>query len=272
VATNLNKAPLVIKKRKTTRIRFQGEQFGTRDTLVLDMGKQGLSDIQYLMKLIAVEETEKEANAGNEPTFLVVDGKEGAQVSSAQRKIEVFFGTELEQLMIRTVQRSLSTSIKANGATSSDRALGSSSLWEWGMAATPKDVAVKVNINQVTHIPRGAYLVLKPKSNMVGLADMFAARKDAGWDESTWGSAAHAMAIKAAETGKYGDADRRSGGVGFMSKAVSKIKRTRLMRNFTMFASFTQDFKLRDELYSHGTPVIVIKAKRYKRYKRIKVK
>ncbi len=253
MAVNLNSAKLVIKSQKTTNIRFLGESFSKRDNIVLDMGKQGLSDIQHLMKEIVIHDTDIEIKKGNDPTRLVVDNKETTNLKYARRYVEVTFGNKLDLLLIKSIQRELMSAIRQYAVKPADAALGSMVHWTWAFARKPGQVAQPVNINDVKSLPIGSYLILKPTSNMVGLADMFAARKDAGWSPGKWWNKG------------------RSGGRGFMSKGINKLKRTRLMKNYTIHVVFTDRFKVPSEKYSHGTPVVVLRAKR-SRYSRVRIK
>ena len=267
---NINNAPLVIKKRKTTRIRFQGEQIGERDNLVLDMSKQGLSDVIYYMQGITIQDTQKEIDKGNDPNILVVDNRDGKALRDVQRKTEVYFGDKLDKLLIKTIQRNLSANIRSRAGNPADRALGNiAGNFEWLYSETSRGTATPVDINRVTTLPRDSFLVLRPTNNTVGIADMLAARKDAGWPSSTYNGNARNAMIKMGEEKAFGDGeDKRSGGVGFMGYTTQKLKRLRLMKNYTIYAVFTQAYKLPDELYSHGTPVIVLRAKRKRGYYR----
>jgi len=243
----------VIAKRQVTNIRFMGEAFGKRDLLSVDMNKQSLSDIQYMLKALTIHDTQIEIKNGNEPTRLAVDGRETTFLAHAKRKTEVTFGNTLDMLLIKAIQRELMSAIKTNAVKPADAALGNMSNWEWAYAEKSGEAASPVQIHTVKSLKIGSYLILRPNSNMVGLADMFAARKDAGWAPGRWLTKG------------------RSGGKGFMAKGVDKLKRTRLMKNYTIHVVFTQRFKISDEKYSHGTPVVVLRARRNKGYRKIKV-
>jgi len=198
-------------------------------------------------------DTDTEIKKGNDPTRLVVDNRETISIAQAKRKIEVTFGNLLDMLLIQMIQRELMSAIRTYAVKPEDAALGTMANWGWAFAEKPGQVAIPVRIDQVKSLPVGSYLILKPTSNMVGLADMFAARKDAGWPQSKWFHSG------------------RSGGAGFMQKSIAKLKRTRLMKNYTIHVVFTQRFALPDEKYSHGTPVVVLRARRGKGYRTIRI-
>jgi len=269
---SLDKAPLVIKRAKTVNVKLMGKTVGERDEIIIDMTNQGLSDVQYLLKAIAEFENSEQVINGNPPTVLVVDNKEATNIRGAQRKIEIFYGAEMDTLLIKTIQREVMSAVRTYAAIPSDARLGSMGNWQWDFVPSRDAKGSKVtNVNDVKSLPRGSSLILKPKSNMVGLANMFAARKDAGQSSRYWGQGAHDAAVRNANV-TYPKNTKGSGGVGFMTKGVNKLKRSALFKNFTIRVVFTDAYKLSNELYSRGTPVVVVSAKRNKRYKTIKVK
>jgi hypothetical protein len=255
----LARAPLVIPQRKVTTVRLLGKSIGQKETLTFEMGKQSLSDIQYLLKKIAVDDTRKEIRKKNEPTRLVVDNRETIFIFDAKRRIEVTFGNFLDKLLIKTIERELMSAIRSYAVSPEDAALGNMALWGWYYAPKSGIVATRADFKTLKALPVGSYLVLKPKSPMVGLANMFAARKAAGWPKGDW-------------LGKKG----RSGGAGFMRKGIDKIRRSRLMKNYTIRVAFTGKYPTPGEKAHPGgvtrTPVIVLRAARKRRgYRRIKI-
>jgi len=270
VKTSLASAPIVIAKRKVINVRIRGEfaggsderLVGKKETLTVDMQTQGFSDIRYMIRRITIEETDNQIRLKNPPSRIAVDNREGKQLALVERRTEVTYGNFLDVQMLKFVERSLMSAIKSLGVSSSDRALGNLAAWEWRYVADPSKnkVGVKLrNKKSLKALRVGSYLVLKPKSIMVGVANMKAARKDAGWPKHKW---------------VYGTGS--SGGKGFMAKSIDTMKRSNLLKNYTIHVSFTKRFRVRGETYretsSFGavTPVIVVRTKRNRRYKRIK--
>jgi hypothetical protein len=231
-------------------VRLNGAAVGFRETLFVEMSKQGLSDLRYLLKSITLEDTQQQINQENFPTRLAVDNKESTSLAAVQRKTEVQFGNTLDQLLIRAIERSLMSSIRSNAVSPKQAAFGSMSYWEWAFAPKVGQQAASINVTDLTALPIGSYLILRPKSGKIGVANMYAARKDAG-----------------VPLGGPG----RSGGRGFMAKGISALKRSRLAKNYTIRIAFTQRYKLGDELYSHGTPVVVLRARRNVGYRRLRI-
>ena len=163
--------------------------------------------------------------------------------------------------MIKFIERSLSAAIRSLAATATGKALASMANWEWFYVENPGrgNSGVKVDdIRKLKSMKFGSYLVLKPKSTDAGVENMLAARTDAGWDLER----------------AYGDTCT-SDGRGCMAQAIDKMKRGNLTKNYTMHVVFTKRFALSGEKYratsEHGaiTPVLVVRAKRNRRYKRI---
>jgi len=267
VSVSLARAPLVIKQRKVTKINLdplnRNVRAGRRDTLVLDMRDQGIEDIQFIMKEIARQESRIEIRKDNPPTRLVVDNREGKQAQLAERKIEVFFGNFLDQKMVDLVQRSLMQAIRSAGLVGSAgiksiSTIDSISNWQWLFMEKAGGTAAPINIKSLANLPEGASLFLMPKSIEAGVMNMVAARIDAGWPRNRL-----YYSRKKRTVDQSAPSTHRSRGKGFMAKAVGDIKRSRLMKNYTMRVVFSgPGHSLSDEKYGRGTPVIVIKAKR----------
>lgn len=273
-SASLARAPLVIKQRKTTRISLDplkkgGVRQGQRDTLVLDMANQGLEDIQFILKAITAEEIIKEEKKGNPLTRLVVDNREGKTLGMAERKTEAFFGNFLDKKMIDLVQRSLMQAIRSAGLAGATKQISSVadidsiSDWQWYFIEKPRADGVPINVNKLGNLPQNSALVLMPKSVNAGLKNMVAAWIDAGWKDRDlyYSEKPRKINQSAPITHRRG----RSRGKGFMAKAVGNIKRSRLMKNYTMSVVFSNaSNSLVGERYGRGTPVIVIRARRLK--------
>lgn len=255
MAVSLNHAPLVIPKRKVTNVRLLGKPIGQRETITGEMSRQSIADLEYLIKAITIQDTEIEIRKDNEPTRLIVDNREGKALSTVKRKSEVIFGNFLDTQLIKFIQRSLMSSIKSNAVSPEGKELGTMAYWTWAYSPKAGQIATPVRIDQIKSLPYGSMLILRPRSPDVGLQNMFAARKDAGWPAWQW------------RTRKG-----RSGGKGFMFKGINRLKRSRLMKNYTIHITFTDRFKVAGEKYSHGTPVVVMRAQRNKRYRRIRIR
>lgn len=254
MATNPRQAPLVIAKQKTTHIRFMGQPFSVRDRIVAEMNTQSIADIRWLLKAIAIQDTAIEVRKGNFPSRLIVDGRESTYLGYATRKVEVTFGDLLDMELIKAIERQVTSSVRTNAADQKDAHLGERAYWEWAYALDRNSSATVVaDVRSIGPMLPGSFLVYRPRDGGVGLANLAATRKDAGWPQGQW----------------YGPG--RSGGRGFMAKALEPLKRTRLMKNYTMRIVFTKRHKVQGELYTHGTPVIILRAKRNTGYRRIRV-
>ena len=280
--------PLVIKARKTTTVSLDPAKPRTRgasrDNLTLDMSKQGLADVRWILREITYEEMRQQARIDNPATRVVVDNKEFKPIETAQRKTEVTFGNILDKLLIKTIERSVVAAVRGSGlasrpeglvpksgkATSLGLSRGYHAInaiggWEWSFVEKRGVPGAVINITKLANLPIGSSLIFAPRSPYAGLLNMVAARIDAGWEE-------HRLYYVDDDRGvnQKAPSTHRSRGKGFMSKAINKIKRSRLMKNYTIRVMFTERYARRNERYGRGTPVIVIQARRNQRYKRIK--
>lgn len=266
---SLQGAPLVIEQRKTIPVRVAGDFggspseriIGQKERFDIDMTNQGYADIQFLLREITVKEAIRQEKIDNPPTRIAVDNYETKPLKLVKRKVEVAFGNVLDQVMIRYIERSVQSAVASLAAVSADSGLGSPALWEWLYIDNPRKSRVGVSVNplKLKAMKPGSQIVYKPTSTNVGVANMMAARKAAGWDPNRW---------------LWGKG--RSGGKGFMSASVDKMKRGYVLKNYTIRAGFTHKHRLSGEPYrrtSKGgaiTPIIVVTARRNRRYRRIR--
>jgi len=262
-------ADVVVKPRKI--INVGGRELGARDEFVLDVMTQSVHDIRYLLRAIAYNTAQYEIDKGNTPSRLAVDNREDRDPEYARRKIEVTFGDHVDKFMIKAVERGVSNMIRretraiefmqklgtqskffeAMGAAAFSKAdLTSRSNWQWVYVAEPRSKGVKVNINKLKVMPKGARLIYRPTSKFAGLVNMFSTRFNAGWTEG--------------EMFKKG----RASGQGFMSRSINSIKRAMPFKNYVMNAGFTAAYRTNQDVWKPGKsglqfmPYITIRAAR----------
>jgi len=250
----------------------KGPRTGLRESLTLDLGKQTLSDIQFVLTEIAVQETRGQIKADNPPSRVVIDNREGKPLEFAERKIEIDYGEFLDKLMIQQIERSVLASVRSSGLTSAGTATGepgkgfafiaSKSDWRWLYIETPGTTAKPITNPAQTlgAMAVGSTLIYMPKSEYAGLLNMVSARIAAGWSKKRLYYSQKKQKVPtygAKEGGKY-----RTGKKGFMARSIDKLKRNRLLKNYSIRVGFTGKFKLTNERYSHGTPFISVRAKR----------
>ncbi|RLC00596.1 MAG: hypothetical protein DRH90_18140 [Deltaproteobacteria bacterium] len=245
---NLNTAPLVIPKRRVVKVG--GVAVGSKDTLNVEMEKQSLSDIQYLLKEITYEDTEQQIRLDNPPTRVAVDNRENKPVSQAEWKTEVQFGQIIDHIMIRTVQRELINAIRR---TTQERtgALQDIHNWEWVYYSKKGKRGVKVNPFKIEALPSGARLVLRPTSKIpyASWANMWVAKQGTDFTPSR---------------GKNKGVTRTRN-EGFMAQAIAKFKRSQFAKSYTMWVSFSKKYQTAGDTYPHGSPAITIMARRTRR-------
>lgn len=248
VAVDLTEAQFVIERKKVIDIKLLGEKVSTREDFLVDVGKQSLSDIRFLLRAITVQETVNQRRLNNQATRLIVDNREGKPLAAAQRKTETQFGDQLDHLMLKAIEKSIKglmknavrRVLKNTPSLRPDEkagiaALASGGNWEWRYAAKATEQARSVDPYRLGGLSPGALLIYMPQSRYASLANMLAARIDAGW--------------KGGNLWKRG----RSGGRGFMERGVSRIRRNRLLKNYDIKIAFTRKFALPGEIYHPGT-------------------
>jgi hypothetical protein len=255
-----------IKRRK---VNVLGQQIGQREILSYDLKLQTRKDLKSLGIQIVNIDTTQQLKIGNDPSRVVVDNREGVPVHAFRRKIEVTFGDFLDKELIKAIERNLRAAIlKSSTAINilsrsglgdtgflSVDAIAGRGAWEW--LYVPPDGAKRV-VNPMTDIPalpRGATLVYRPKVKFVGLANMIAARMDAG--------------VRGQDLFK---AIGKTGGVGFMAEGINAVKRVMPFRNYVIFATFTKRFNTSGDTYRRGgMPCIVVRAARKRKpYRKFK--
>jgi hypothetical protein len=249
---NLNAAPMVVARRRT--VKFGDGTSGQRESINLDMTKQGLSDIQFLMKAITIEDTRKQEKAGNPATRLAVDSREGKPLKYAQRRTEVTFGSFLDRLLIRNIERELIMSIRRTTQRRTGK-LQNINNWEWIYYEKKGDPGKKMNPRRLNTLPSGAKLVLRPTRSI----------PYASW--ANWAVARKGQDVTPSRGKNKGVT--RTTNQGFMAGSIKKLKRSRLSKNYTIWISFSKQYQVAGETYPHGSPSIVVSAKRKRRgYKR----
>ena len=266
-------SPLVVPKYR--QVNLLGDSIALRQTLTLDIRNQTVADVRFLLKAITIDEVDTQQRLGNEANRFAVDGREGKSISDAKCRTEVTFGNALDQVMIRAIMKSVRAQTRlevgqvirsAPGLKREDisgfRKLSRPSSWEWVIAEGKGAPAKPTNpFADNVQLSFGQSLIYRTISKYMGLANMFAARIDAGW--------------KGGKLWSKG----RSGGKGFLFKSINTIKRNRLLRDYTVRVTFSRRYIAPGEIYHPNTPpakmplstpAIVIRAKRKRgNYKRI---
>lgn len=271
MAVNLNKAPSVIPKRRV--IKLAGQAVGESETFEKEIEAQSLSDVRYLLRAITLEEVDRAIKVGNEPTRFIVDAREGARtVDQALYKTETFFGEALDMVMVRALEREIMHILRreiekilrlSSGPRAERRiklsvadrkglqALMARYNWVWLYSAAPGERMRKVSPYRIGAFPAGALLLFKPTSNYASFANFLSARMQAGL------------------SGKDFWRRGKTGGRGAILRGVDKVRRNRLLRNFTITVEQTQNYALPGERYrprgEETTFSVAIRARRRRR-------
>lgn len=230
--------PLVIDKVKNTKL---GKNVIVN--LRIDFDKQTIADVRAMMVGITVEEVRQQTSIGNPPQRILVDGQEGKALNRVQRKVEVYYGVKLAQAAMNAVESALLQAIKKSTDPKTGR-LADLSNWQWTLIQGGRSRVIS-SANDIQTFGYRDYLVLRPKLPYATL-----------------------VSNVVAGTGKVTrKAKKQNVGMGILGYAAQKAKRTAALRDFTVYASRTMEFRVAGELSNTGTGFITIRAKRARRYR-----
>jgi len=237
--SNLKNPPNVVPKRKV--VRLAGQQIGEKESLSKDIDTQSTADLEFMLREITIEETAQQIKLDNPPTRSIVDNRENKPLKYVRRKTETQFGSALDKAVIKAVERSLAKAITKTTDVETGKLSSIRSQWNWifipagaGKGATGKPI----NPLRLKAFPQGARLILMPKLDYVGIVNQYVHASD---------------------------------GKGFMAMAVAPLKRSTLLKNYSISVGFTNRFKIKSKIIDkQGTPFISITARRKTRSKRRK--
>jgi hypothetical protein len=248
---SLAKAPLVIPK--TRSIKVDGTTVAERQTIGYELETQVYSDVLYLLREITLEETEAQIRLDNQPTRFAVDNRDTKPLSAAQYRTDVIFGNALNKAVISAIERGLREAIRKTTNVDTGRLENIHANWNWIYFVGKGTPGTRINARSLKAFPFGAKLVLRPKLDYVGWANMAVARRGQSFTPSR---------------GKN-KGITRTNNQGFMALAISKLKRSPLFKDYTIYISFSKKYRVAGDKYPHGTPSIVLSAKRKRKaYKR----
>lgn len=252
---------------KRNSVRILGQPFSQKETLQYDLRIQSRADVRRFGLSLIANDVVQQGKAGNHPSRVLVDNLDGVDLRRFKRKIEVLFGDLLSKELIKAIERGLRTEIIASrdaidalsrtgwgdtGFLSVD-ALASRGAWEWLHVRRAGASRVVQPLANPVALSAGDMIVYRPRVKFAGLANMFAARQDAGISPSLWPK----------PLGK-------TGGAGFMARAIAPLKRAMIFKNYVVYATFTKKFNTSGDTYNKGgMPCIVVRARRKGKLKNI---
>lgn len=225
--------PLVVDKTRTKTIgaeRTTSQQVG----IFVDLQKQSAADIHNILIETIGETTAAQIRMGNEPNFILVDGKE-KPLRMAYRKVEVFYGAFLQRALMAVIEIELRRAILATTTARTGSLANIRQSWEWVLISggTRTTLGGPQDIKQFNP---GDSLILTPKVGYAGRVNSLVARSRSGR--------------------------------GFLLDAVDKLRRKTAWRAFAIKVGFSRAHVLPDEIQRGiGTPFISVKMARA-RYRR----
>lgn len=252
--------PDVVPRRRTYNVG--GERI-PRDTIEVTIDTQSQADVQSMLRLVALEETQGQIALGNDPTRVFVDNKEGRPILDAERRVEVFFGDTINQLALKALERELAKTMLRRltptlmkitawrmrdgtepGMISAIRNIRSS--WEWVLVPRNGPEQVVNPYSGQFAFNYGDRLVLRPKMATATMANSTVTRKGHNYKPTR---------------GK-----NRGQGVtrnwGFMRETVNTLKRKALFKPYTIYVTHSRAFRTPGDPWTYGTARINIVARR----------
>ena len=120
--------PLVIDKTRT--VVLGGEQV-TSQRLSVEMQEQSLADLQWMLRFIAQRDTVEQIKLGNPPSITTIDGKASEELSTAQKRVEVLFGSRLATQAMRMVETTLRLNIQKATNAHTGKLANVTANWRW---------------------------------------------------------------------------------------------------------------------------------------------
>lgn len=249
---NLNNAPQVIPKRRV--IRVGGEEVGSRETVVQEIGKQSVEDLRFIIREIVHDEVRTQDRIDNEATRLAVDSREHKPLQYVERRAEVDFGNYIDMLVIRTIKRELINAIRNTTGKRTGK-LQNINNWEWVYFQDKGSKGRRIKPSGKIFLNMRSKLVLRPTARI----------PYASW--ANWKVAQRGQSFTPTRGKNKGVT--RTTNQGFMAQSIAKMKRNRLFKAYTIWISFSKKYKAAGDTYPHGSPTIVLYAKRKARSYRI---
>lgn len=239
--------PLVIAK---TRTRTIGDESITQQTLNVEIQKQGIADVQWMLRSIAAVDTADQIDLGNPPSAVTVDNKPARSFDDAQRKIVVLFGSVFASAAMRVVEHELRANIDRTTDARTGRLHGVTANWRWRLIVPGKGSQVVTSATTLPPFTRGTTLVLEPAG--VPYATLVNMR--------VRGTGKLMTPRTARGTRKAKGKPARS--LGFLGATVRALRGRNEFREFTVAVVFSKDHEVPGELSKkQGTGSIVIRLK-----------
>lgn len=258
----LDGARWVIPKQKTVVQKLGGVAVGTQQNinLELDLKKQTLADIQYLLRAITKVEVAQQVKLENPPTRVAVDGSATKPIDSAERRTDVTFGNALDLALIKAIEKNLRRALERAFPWDSEyyeqweklglnELLNIQSSWQWMYRDSPGLPYIPINPRREFKdkpFPISAKLILKPTRGAAGVLNHIATQRGLEF------------------TARRGEAKgtSRMEYRGFMQQSISTLKRSRYAKDYTVYITYTKLHQSPGEKWNYGSPTVNVIAKR----------
>jgi hypothetical protein len=242
--------PLVIDKTRT--VVLGGEQV-TSQRLSVEMQEQSLADLQWMLRFIAQRDTVEQIKLGNPPSITTIDGKASEELSTAQKRVEVLFGSRLATQAMRMVETTLRLNIQKATNAHTGKLANVTANWRWRLVTPGKGSRVVTSASTLPAFQRGSLLVLEP----YGVP--YATRVNS---RVLGGGGLRSRRTPRIAKGTFGPPKPKQP-VGFLRATVEALRSRAEFKSFSVIVEFTKQFAVPGELSrKQGSGVIVIRARR----------
>jgi len=227
---------------KTTQKRVAGStKFGSNKfSIGFAIKETSVAEIRQFCIGLIDSEVDKQIQLGNEPTRLIVDGREGVPLEKFDKNARVLFGHFLERGAMRLVEQQINKQLKRTRIHFMYRFNGSkwqtitkpnqtTNGWGWVFYEKKGDKGKPVSQSTQSSLLPGSVLVYMPMTKE--------AVELASWLNHAFVTHGHKRQVGT----KRGNARRAATGKGdgFIASTTAKLRRHKLLKNFTVRGGYT---------------------------------
>ena len=249
----------VIAKTKTVTLGGKGAVQATsqRIDLGIDIEKQGLEDIAYMVQSLFVGEIQEQGRAGNPANTMIGDNRTMRALSDigrVKRKAVAMFGVTLAKAAMVEVERELAKNISRATNAKTGKLSNIGTYWKWVHVSKGRQITLG-SPQDIKDFATGDVLILKPTLDYATIVNNVVAAS---------GSHTYSRGRKAS---------KRTVAMGFLGKTAQVVKRRTVFRDLTIYAARTEgrsaQFTLRGEKSNQGTGFLIIRNARARKYRKV---
>ena len=227
----------------TRKVKVAPGVSGKQNTFRIAAVSNSVKDLRQIAVALIDQGTTEQIALGNDPTRLLVDGRDNRSQLEARRNIEVLFGNTLDIALVDAIEKTLIANIQSSNNLNPRYVnrwhlfgwkgrVGNINNWKW-VYVPPKQSkkagsAIEIDPRQMSSFPVGGLLILKPRdgNTEVGLANRVGA----------WVTQRRTKAGN-----QYSKFPRPSTRKGFIAQTTDMVKRKKFARAYTIWGGYTKN-------------------------------